>query len=118
MLASSLIDEHLPNTVPENQTSVKHSTASRFWAGRTSRRCPHTRGQKLRTAQKQSPTPITTFQKAGKAWSARVGIHHRVIAVEAEGGFRGYGLITFRARQTHCLTLRSSGLQARSLTLR
>jgi hypothetical protein len=31
--------------------------------------------------------PSLHFKKTGKVWSARVGIHHRAIAVEIEDGF-------------------------------
>jgi len=30
--------------------------------------------------------PSLHFKKLGKFWSARVGLHHRVLAVEVDGG--------------------------------
>lgn len=31
--------------------------------------------------------PSLHFKKIGKVWSARVGLHHRALATEIEGGY-------------------------------
>lgn len=68
---------------------MKHSTASRFW------KCYDALPDDARSLAdknfkllKNDPRhPSLHFKKVGKVWSARVGIHHRAIAVEVEGGF-------------------------------
>ena len=43
---------------------------------------------KITLCLKKTPRhPSLHFKKVGKVWSARVGIHHRAIATEIEGGF-------------------------------
>jgi len=68
---------------------VKHSTTSRFWT------CYNALPKDVRVLAdknykllKTNPRyPSLHFKKVGKVWSARVGIHHRAIAIEVEGGF-------------------------------
>jgi hypothetical protein len=68
---------------------VKHSAASRFWA------CYDALPEDVRALAdknyellKINPRhPSLHFKKVGKVWSARIGIHHRAIAIEVEDGF-------------------------------
>ncbi len=66
-----------------------HRATQRFW------RCYYDLTPEVkRTAEqsfdllKQDPRhPSLRFKKIGQLWSARVGIHHRALAVQDENGF-------------------------------
>ncbi len=68
---------------------MKHSTSSRF------RKCYDALPEDVQALAdknyellKDNPRhPSLHFKKVGKVWSARVGIHHRAIAIEVEDGF-------------------------------
>jgi len=68
---------------------VKHLAANRFWAYRAS--LPEdvrTLVDKNYALLKKNPRhPSLHFKKVGKVWSVRVGVHHRAIATEIEGGY-------------------------------
>jgi hypothetical protein len=67
---------------------VKHSASSRFWE-----RYAALPGEIQTLADKSydllkrdSKHPSLHFKKLGRFWSARVGLHHRALAVEVEDG--------------------------------
>lgn len=68
---------------------MKHLASTRFWI------CHAALPEDVRTLAnknfdllKNNPRhPSLHFKKVGKVWSARIGIHHRAIATEIEGGF-------------------------------
>ena len=67
---------------------MKHSASSRFWERYAA--LP----EEIRTLadksyellKSDSKHPSLHFKKLGKFWSARVGLHHRALAVEVEDG--------------------------------
>ncbi len=66
-----------------------HRATQRFW------RCYYDLAPKVRRTADQSfellkrepRHPSLYFKKIGELWSARVGIHHRALAVQDESGF-------------------------------
>jgi hypothetical protein len=68
---------------------VKHSAASRFWISYDA--LPEdvrALADKNYELLKNNPRhPSLHFKKVGRVWSVRVGISHRAIATEIEGGF-------------------------------
>jgi len=68
---------------------LKHSATSRFWS--LYRALPpdlRERADKSYRLLKANPAhPSLHFKKLDRVWSARVGIHHRAIAVPIDGGF-------------------------------
>ena len=68
---------------------MKHLATNHFWKYHAS--LPEdirTVADKNFALLKKNPRhPSLHFKKVGKVWSARVGIHHRAIATEIEGGF-------------------------------
>jgi hypothetical protein len=67
---------------------VTHSASSRFWE-RYATLPEDIRGlaDKCYELLKNDPRhPSLHFKKLGNFWSARVGLHHRALAVEVEGG--------------------------------
>jgi hypothetical protein len=67
---------------------VKHSASTRFWA-RYAALPEEIRAlaDKSYELLKNDPRhPSLHFKKLGKFWSARVGLHHRALAVEVEAG--------------------------------
>jgi hypothetical protein len=67
---------------------VTHSASSRFWE-RYAALSDDVRAlaDKSFEVLKSNPRhPSLHFKKLGKFWSARVGLHHRALAIEVEGG--------------------------------
>jgi hypothetical protein len=68
---------------------LKHAATSRFWS--LYRALPadvRERADKSYRLLKANPAhPSLHFKKLDRVWSARVGIHHRAIAVSIDGGF-------------------------------
>ena len=67
---------------------MKHSASTRFW-GRYDALPEEIRtlADKSYVLLKNDPRhPSLHFKKLGKFWSARVGLHHRALAVEVEDG--------------------------------
>jgi len=68
---------------------LKHSASSRFWA--QYRALPadvRELAEKSFRLLKADPShPSLHFKKLGKVWSARVGVHYRAVAVQAEDGY-------------------------------
>jgi hypothetical protein len=68
---------------------VRHRTTRRFW------QCYSALPPGIQTVADQSFAllrrdarhPSLYFKKIGKVWSARVGLHHRALAVPDENGF-------------------------------
>jgi len=66
-----------------------HKTTARFW------RCFDSLPQEIQEIARKSYSllradprhPSLHFKKVGKLWSARVGRHHRALAIEDEEGF-------------------------------
>jgi hypothetical protein len=56
----------------------------------TSKRNPGTCRQELCDSETRSASPIASLEKVGVYWSARVGLHYRVLAKE-----RAEGLVWF-----------------------
>ena len=67
---------------------MKHSASTRFWERYAA--LPEdiqTLAHKSYELLKNDPKhPSSHFKKLGKFWSARVGLHHRALAVEVEDG--------------------------------
>lgn len=67
---------------------MKHSASSRFWERYAA--LPEeiqALADKSYELLKGDPKhPSLHFKKLGKLWSARVGLHHRALAVEVEDG--------------------------------
>jgi hypothetical protein len=67
---------------------VNHSASSQFW------RCYDALPPEIRALAdksfallKENPRhPSLHFKKLGELWSARVGLHHRAVAIEVEDG--------------------------------
>jgi hypothetical protein len=67
---------------------VKHSASTRFWERYAAlpediRALADKRYELLKNDPRH---PSLHFKKLGKFWSARVGLHHRALAVEVAGG--------------------------------
>jgi len=68
---------------------LKHTASSHFWAQY------HTLPEEVRELADKSFSllksdpfhPSLHFKKLGKAWSARIGLRYRALAVEVEGGY-------------------------------
>ena len=68
---------------------MKHLASTRFWI------CHAALPEDVRILADKNYDPLKNntrhpslhFKKVGKVWSARIGIHHRAIATEIEGGF-------------------------------
>lgn len=67
---------------------MKHSASTRFWERYTA--LPEevrALADKSCALLKNDPKhPSLHFKKLGKFWSARVGLHHRALAVEVDDG--------------------------------
>ena len=67
---------------------MKHSASTRFWERYAA--LPgdiRALADKSHELLKNDPRhPSLHFKKLGKFWSARVGLHHRALAVEVAGG--------------------------------
>jgi len=67
---------------------VKHSATCRFWA------CYAALPKDIRAAADKTYNLLKTdprhpslhFKRLGKFWSARVGLHHRALAIEIDNG--------------------------------
>ena len=44
-----------------------------------------TGGREVQAAEGQRATPVASAQEVGRFWAARVGLHHRVLGVDAQG---------------------------------
>ena len=53
--------------------------------------CAHSGGQEFRVTESRQH-PALHFYHVGRYWSARVGLHYRALAVDAEDGVVGSGL--------------------------
>jgi hypothetical protein len=67
---------------------VKHSATGRFWACYAALpKDIQTSADKSYELLKNDPRhPSLHFKKLGDFWSARVGLHHRALAVESDDG--------------------------------
>jgi len=68
---------------------VRHSATSRFWASYEAlpaevRALADKNFELLRLNRHH---PSLQFKQVGKFWSARIGIHHRALALEVDDGF-------------------------------
>ena len=68
---------------------MQHSATSRFWASYealpTDVRSLADKNFELLRLNRHHPS--LQFKQVGKFWSARVGIHHRALALEVDDGF-------------------------------
>ena len=68
---------------------MRHSATSRFWASYealpTEVRSLADKNFELLRLNRHHPS--LQFKQVGKFWSARVGIHHRALALEVDDGF-------------------------------
>ncbi len=68
---------------------MKHRTTARFWAcyERLPQVVQRVAREKFELLKQNPRHPSLHFKKVGKLWSARVGPHHRALAVEDEIDF-------------------------------
>ena len=66
---------------------MKHSASSRFWERYAAlpEEIQALADKSYALLKTDSKHPSLHFKKLGKFWSARVGLHHRALAVEVEG---------------------------------
>ena len=67
---------------------MKHRAAPSFWEAYHALE-PHIRkiaDRSFEVLKKDPQHPSLRLKKAGRYWSARVGLHHRALAVEFPGG--------------------------------
>ena len=68
---------------------MRHSATSRFWASYQA--LPAEVGaladKNFELLRLNRHHPSLQFKQVGKFWSARVGIHHRALALEVDDGF-------------------------------
>jgi len=67
---------------------VKHSASSRFWERYAAlpEEIRALADKSYALLKRDSKHPSLHFKKLGKFWSARVGLHHRALAMEVEDG--------------------------------
>ncbi|MDR1304301.1 MAG: hypothetical protein LBK76_03660 [Verrucomicrobiales bacterium] len=75
--------------MPDTPQGFKHQASSDYWLGYHN--LPpgiRTLADKNFSLLKSNPRhPSLQFKKIGKVWSVRVGLHHRALATQIEGGF-------------------------------
>jgi hypothetical protein len=67
---------------------VKHSASSRFWERYAAlpEEIRNLADKSYELLKRDPKHPSLHFKKLGKFWSARVGLHHRALAIEVEDG--------------------------------
>lgn len=67
---------------------MKHSASSRFWERYAAlpEEIRALADKSYALLKRDSKHPSLHFKKLGKFWSARVGLHHRALAMEVEDG--------------------------------
>lgn len=75
--------------MPDDPRIFIHKAAPAFWYHyrRLRDEVRAIADQNFRLLEQDPRHPSLHFKKVGKAWSVRIGLRHRALAVEIEGGF-------------------------------